>query len=75
MDHRMPVMNGIEATCKIKEFKKSMPIIGVIAYAMTCDKVLEAGCDDYLSKPVCTDLLISLIVKHLHLLLILLYFW
>jgi CheY-like chemotaxis protein len=69
MDLRMPVMDGLEATCKIKEFRQNLPIIAVTAYAMTGDKekALEAGCDDYISKPVNTNLLLSVIRKHLHL--------
>jgi CheY-like chemotaxis protein len=59
MDIKMPVMDGLEATRKIKEFRKDLPIIGVTAFAMTGDKekALEAGCDGYLSKPVKSDLL------------------
>jgi PAS domain S-box-containing protein len=67
MDIKMPVMDGLEATRKIKEFRKNLPIIGVTAFAMTGDKekVLEAGCDQYLSKPVKSDLLLSVINKQL----------
>jgi len=63
----MPVMDGLEATRKIKEFRKDLPIIGVTAFAMTGDKekALEAGCDEYLSKPVKSDLLLSVINKQL----------
>jgi len=63
----MPVMDGLEATRKIKEFRKDLPIIGVTAFAMTGDKekALEAGCDGYLSKPVKSDLLLSVINKQL----------
>jgi CheY-like chemotaxis protein len=65
MDIKMPVMGGLEATRKIKEFRKNLPIIGVTAYAMTGDRemALEAGCDQYLSKPVKSDLLLSEINK------------
>jgi PAS domain S-box-containing protein len=67
MDIKMPVMDGLEATRKIKEFRKDLPIIGVTAFAMTGDKekALEAGCDEYLSKPVKSDLLLSIISKQL----------
>jgi CheY-like chemotaxis protein len=67
MDIKMPVMDGLEATRKIKEFRKDLPIIGVTAFAMTGDKekALEAGCDEYLSKPVKSDLLLSVINKQL----------
>ncbi len=54
MDLRMPVMDGLEATRKIKLFRKDLPVIAVTAFAMREDekKALEAGCDGYLSKPI-----------------------
>jgi PAS domain S-box-containing protein len=65
MDIKMPVMDGLEATRKIKEFRKDLPIIGVTAFAMTGDKekALEAGCDEYLTKPVKPEYLLSAINK------------
>jgi CheY-like chemotaxis protein len=63
MDIKMPLMDGLIATRKIKEFRKNLPIIGVTAYAMTRDKekALEAGCDEYLTKPLKPDLLLETI--------------
>lgn len=54
MDINMPVMNGLIATKAIKKFKPDLPIIAQTAYAIAGDKekALEAGCDDYISKPV-----------------------
>ncbi|MEI6173913.1 MAG: PAS domain-containing protein [Bacteroidota bacterium] len=54
MDLKMPVMDGLEATRLIKSFRKELPVIAVTAYAFSRDKkkALEAGCDDFLSKPV-----------------------
>ena len=54
MDMRMPVMDGIEATTKIKEKHPDLPIMAVTANAFESDRVmaLEAGCDDFLAKPV-----------------------
>jgi PAS domain S-box-containing protein len=68
MDIKMPVMDGFSATRKIKEFRKDLPIIGVTAYAMTGDRdrALEAGCDDYLAKPVKSDQLIALIHSYIY---------
>jgi len=54
MDIRMPEMNGYEATKIIKEMRHDLPVISLTAYAMADDmeKSLEAGCDDYIAKPI-----------------------
>ena len=54
MDIKMPEIDGLEATRQIKLLKKDVPIIAITAYAMSGDedKVLAAGCDSYLSKPI-----------------------
>ncbi|OGR22514.1 MAG: hypothetical protein A2277_01590 [Desulfobacterales bacterium RIFOXYA12_FULL_46_15] len=58
MDIQMPVMGGEEATQKIREFEKELsihtPIIALTANAMMGDKerFIEAGMDDYISKPI-----------------------
>lgn len=66
MDIRMPVMNGYEATKIIKEIKSDIPIIAQTAFALTEDrkKALEAGCDDYVSKPINKDRLYDILVKY-----------
>ena len=50
----MPEIDGFEATRQIKLMNKDIPVVGITAYAMTGDKerVLAAGCDGYLSKPI-----------------------
>jgi CheY-like chemotaxis protein len=66
MDLRMPVMDGYEATKKIKKFRPGLPIIAQTAFAMESDRkqAIDEGFDDYISKPVCYELLIDLIVKY-----------
>ncbi len=66
MDLKMPVMDGFEATCEIKTFCKDLPIIALTAFAMSGDKkrALEAGCNDYLSKPVTREVLFDKLKKY-----------
>ena len=56
MDMSLPVMNGWEATRAIKAdaTTKHMPVIALTAHSMAGDreKAMEAGCDDYDTKPV-----------------------
>ena len=54
MDIKMPVINGYEATRKIREFRPDLPIIAQTAYVISEDKnkAREAGCNDYLIKPI-----------------------
>src|SRR5664280_118324 len=66
MDIRMPQMDGNEATRQIRQFNKEVIIIAQTAYGFSGDKELaiEAGCNDYISKPINMTLLIGLILKH-----------
>lgn len=61
MDISLPVMDGYEATRQIRATMASMPIIGLSAHAMSGDaeKAKQAGCNDYLTKPVNEDLLMN----------------
>lgn len=70
MDVMMPEMDGIEATRRIRQQSRwtNIPIIAVTAKAMQGDReqCLEAGANDYISKPVDVDKLLSLIKVWLH---------
>jgi len=68
MDLKMPIMDGFEATKKIKEIRPKLPIIAQTAYAMTSDKekAQKAGCDDYFSKPIDANELIATVKKILN---------
>ena len=67
MDINLPDMTGFEAIKEIKQYKPDLKIIAQTAYASTEDqqKVIEAGCVDYISKPYNRNLLLSMIGKHL----------
>lgn len=54
MDIKMPVMDGLEATAKIKAAHPELPVVALTANAFESDRhlAMEAGCDDFLSKPV-----------------------
>jgi PAS domain S-box-containing protein len=67
MDIKMPVMDGIQATLKIKEFKPSLPIIALTAYTFEEEKknILASGCDAYLEKPVHQNVLNDVLLKFL----------
>jgi CheY-like chemotaxis protein len=67
MDIKMPEMDGYETTRKIREFNKTVIIIAQTAYAMTGDKqkALQAGCDDYITKPILKEDLLTLVQSHL----------
>ena len=54
MDIKMPVMDGLDATREIKEKNPDVPIIAQTAFVIDNDKksALEAGCDNYISKPL-----------------------
>ncbi len=63
MDIQLPGVDGYEATRKIRQFNESVIIIAQTAFALTGDreKSIEAGCNDYISKPINKNLLISMI--------------
>lgn len=66
MDIRIPKMDGYETTKEIRQFNKDVVIIAQTACAFSSDrdKALEVGCNDYVSKPIDTELFEALIEKH-----------
>lgn len=69
MDIQMPVMNGLDATkiLKADEQTKDIPVIALTAHAMQGDeeKIRQAGCDDFMTKPFKTKVLLKKVVDHL----------
>jgi len=67
MDMSLPVMDGWEATRCVKsdDATRAIPVIGLTAHAMSGDreKAIEAGCDDYDTKPVEIDRLVEKIQR------------
>jgi two-component system, cell cycle response regulator DivK len=68
MDLQMPEMNGYDATREIKKIYPKLIIIAQTAFAMSDDrtKALEAGCDDYLAKPIRSKDLLDTVNKYLN---------
>jgi CheY-like chemotaxis protein len=67
MDLQMPEMNGYEATQILKQRYPDLPVVAQTAFAMSDDreKALDAGCDDYLAKPIKSKDLLSIAEKYL----------
>ena len=67
MDIQMPEMNGYEATRQIRQFNKEVIIIAQTAFGLTGDreKAMDAGCNDYISKPIKKDEFMELMQKYL----------
>jgi signal transduction histidine kinase/AmiR/NasT family two-component response regulator len=66
MDIKLPEVNGLAATREIKKFKPEIPIIAQSAYASQADirQSIEAGCDDYITKPIDIKLLMNKISRY-----------
>lgn len=66
MDLKMPVMDGLEATRQIKMAKPNLPIIALTANAFDSDRqdAFEAGCDNFMSKPVSADSCLKMIAEY-----------
>lgn len=66
MDIKMPKMDGLTATRKIREYDTRIPIIALSAFAFETDKqeAISAGCNDYITKPVDFNLLRATLKRH-----------
>ena len=67
MDIKMPEMDGYQATKLIKKSNPVIPVIAQTAFALIGDsqKAIDAGCDDYLSKPIEEEKLWQVLSKYL----------
>lgn len=67
MDIRLPEVDGYEASRQIKYLKPKIPIVAQTAYVMSNEKgkVLQAGCDDLIKKPIRLKTLIDVCIKYL----------
>ena len=66
MDVQMPVMNGFEATRRLREMAPELPVIGLTAHALAeeREKCLDAGMVEHVSKPIDPDELVAAILRH-----------
>jgi signal transduction histidine kinase len=67
MDIKMPMMDGFEATRKIRKFNTSLPIIAQTAFTSEADKreAIVCGCNDFITKPIRNELVISKVSEYL----------
>jgi len=66
MDIQMPGLNGYEATRQIRQLNKDIVIIAQTAFGLSGDreKAIEAGCNDYIAKPINNKQLLTLIQRY-----------
>jgi len=66
MDVQMPVMDGFRATRLLRQKEIATPVIALTAHAFKEDRArcFEAGCDDYIAKPIDHDIFVKIIAQH-----------
>lgn len=66
MDLRMPVMDGFTATREIKKINSVVPVVAQTAFSMYEEeqKAREAGCDDFITKPISKERLLLTVMEH-----------
>ncbi|MFO7657101.1 MAG: response regulator [Bacteroidales bacterium] len=66
MDMKMPVIDGFDTTREIKKLNHAIPVIAQTAFAMPEERIKcsQAGCDNYLSKPIEINVLLNMVNRY-----------